>query len=272
MKKFRVILIMLLVLSIMALMSGCMIPFDPYEDDKQSLSFVESKFYRAGGKEYVGLFFDYTNETGDSKSAWSGFGITVFQNGTQLDSMLILETIEGAVDSLTQVQSGSTVRVVWMFVLNSNSSISVEVTDGQKFTLDYEPIVENVKLPLETFTFDNLELTIGEYSFVEIDNEWSEHYGKTVVKVPVTIKNISNGSHKLNSYYCGLYSPSGIESEDMWILFSDNLIEAENLQPNASYTKYFHILYDGDGVYKIVFDNEWYDFDEKVTVEINVAK
>ena len=42
-----------------------------------------------------------------------------------------------------------------------------------------------------------------------------------------------------------------------------------DLLSGKSYTMYFHILYDGDGVYTIVFDDLF--FDEKM-VEITVKK
>ena len=125
------------------------------------------------------------------------------------------------------------------------------------------------KLVLETIKFDGLELTFGLYSFTEVDNKYSEYYGKPVVKIPVTIKNISSDPHGLNRFNYSLFGVSGVESSDISYYFSDDVSEVGELLPNASVTACFHILYDGDGVYTIAFDNWFYD--EK-TVQIVVTK
>jgi hypothetical protein len=116
--------------------------------------------------------------------------------------------------------------------------------------------------------FDGLELTFGEYSFTEIDNMYSEYDKQKVVKIPVTVKNISDSPNSLNMFYYNLYGTSGTESANIGYYFSDDVMEGGNILSGKSYTRYFHILYDGDGVYTIAFDNYR---DEKI-VEINVKK
>lgn len=134
---------------------------------------------------------------------------------------------------------------------------------------DYEESVKVEKLKSETITFDGLEMTFGQYSFTEVNNRYSEHNGKTVVKIPVTIKNVSKEPHSLNMFYYELFGSSGIESDNVSSFFTDDIIQGGDLLPDSSYTKYFHIIYDGDGVYTVVFSDLWY---EKETVEIMVQK
>ena len=130
--------------------------------------------------------------------------------------------------------------------------------------------VESIdKLELEVVKFNDLELTFGEYSFTEVDNRYSEHDGATVVRIPVTIKNVSRDPQALYSFYYKLFGTSGVESADIGYYFSDDVSLGGELLQDTSYTKYFHIVYDGDGVYTIVLDNFLYDKD---TIKIEVKK
>ena len=121
----------------------------------------------------------------------------------------------------------------------------------------------------QTVEFDGLELSFGEYSFTKVDNMFSEYDGQTVVKIPVTITNLSKEAHSLNMFYYKLFGVSGIESGSVWIYFDDCVENAGDLLPGKSYTKYFHVIYDGDGIYTILLDDMWF---EKETVEIMVVK
>ena len=121
----------------------------------------------------------------------------------------------------------------------------------------------------ETVEFDNLKLSFGEYSFTEVDNRFSEYDGQTVVKISVTVTNLSDDPHSLNMFYYNLFGTSGVESGSIWHYFDDDVMNAGELLPGKSYTKYFHILYDGDGIYTIFLDNLWFERD---VVEIMVVK
>ena len=134
---------------------------------------------------------------------------------------------------------------------------------------DHEEIETLAQLELETVEFDGLELTFGLYSFTTVDNMFSEYDGKDVVKIPVTITNVSDEPHALLSVYCTVFGSSGSESGDVGFLFSDDVSDNDELLPGKSHTKYFHIVYDGDGTYTIYLDNWLYD---KETIEIFVTK
>lgn len=122
----------------------------------------------------------------------------------------------------------------------------------------------------ETFTFDDLEITVGQdISFTKIDNEWSEHDGKEVVKVPVTVKNIKDETHSLNMFYYSFYGSQGTQLNSASSYFDEGLDEAGDLRSGASYTKYFYFLYDGNGTYSIEFSDVW---SPKITVNFEVNK
>lgn len=133
----------------------------------------------------------------------------------------------------------------------------------------HEEIVVAEKLKREIVEFDDLELSFGQYTFTTVDNRFSDYYKKTVVKIPVTIKNVSDEPHRLSIFDYQLFGASGAESENISYYFDDDVSDGGDLLPGSSYIKYFHILYDGDGVYTILLDNWWY---EEETVEIKVKK
>ena len=121
----------------------------------------------------------------------------------------------------------------------------------------------------DTFIFDNLELTFySKYSFTTIKNKYSEHNGKSVIKLGVKVKNIASEKNSLNMFYYSLFGSQGTELDGVTSYFDDTIDFAGDLKPNASYKTYFYILYDGDGKYSIDFDN----FSQEVSIEFDVKK
>jgi len=122
----------------------------------------------------------------------------------------------------------------------------------------------------EKFTFDNLEISIGnDYVFKTVNNRYSEYNGKTVVGVPMTIKNLSQETNHLNMFFYKIFGSSGTEVEKLNSYFDNTVEDANNdLRYNASYTKYTYFLYDGDGTYSMEFDN----YSSKILVEFDITK
>ena len=119
------------------------------------------------------------------------------------------------------------------------------------------------------FTFDDLEITIGsEYSFDTIANQFSDYNGQSVVKVPITVKNLKDETHSLNMFYYSLFGSQGTELDEVSAYFDDTVDYAGDLRSGASYTKYLYFLYDGNGTYAIEFNN-WSD---KVELEFEITK
>lgn len=122
----------------------------------------------------------------------------------------------------------------------------------------------------KAFTFDDLEITVGDdVSFTTVTNQYSEYNGKTVVKIPITVKNLKSETHKLNMFYYSVYGANGTETKTVGAYFDDDSVDyAGDLRTGASYTKYIYAIYDADGTYAIEFD----DWSTKITVEVEVAK
>lgn len=117
--------------------------------------------------------------------------------------------------------------------------------------------------------FDGLEIVLNGYSFTEVKNEFSEHNRMPVVKIEATVTNKSSEANSLNMFYYKLFTSSGVESPSLWAYFDDDISQAGSVLPGKSYTKYFHILYDGDGIYTIIFDK---GFGKSITKEIEIKK
>lgn len=121
----------------------------------------------------------------------------------------------------------------------------------------------------DTFEFDDLEITIGSnYTFTTV--EYSDYYQKTIVKLPITVKNIKDETHSLNMFYYSIFGSAGTEVTNVWTYFDDSVESAEDLRTNASYTKYLYFIYDGNGTYAIEFYDYWNEkLVEIVEIEIN---
>lgn len=101
------------------------------------LSFKEGKLVTMNDTEYVGIFFDYTNNSGDSVLPCQAIDVKAFQNGRELTITVYTgQETEGAIQCDTSVQTGTTAKVVWLFEKQDDSTVSVECTDGQKFEFE----------------------------------------------------------------------------------------------------------------------------------------
>ena len=121
----------------------------------------------------------------------------------------------------------------------------------------------------ETFKFDDLEITLGkEISFTKLDNKYSYDYGKDVVKLPITVKNLKDETHSLNMFYYKIYGATGVETDEVNSYFDDNIDSAGDLRTGATYTKNIYFLYDENGTYAIEF-NDWFT---KIMIEFEVSK
>ena len=104
---------------------------------EHKLEFIESKNVVIYDQEYVALFYDYTNNSGETAIPCEWIDVNAFQNGVELVVTVFTgDKTEGAVQCDTRIQTGTTTRVVWLFERVDDSPVSVEMTDGQKFTVE----------------------------------------------------------------------------------------------------------------------------------------
>lgn len=90
----------------------------------------------------------------------------------------------------------------------------------------------------------------GEYDFVTVDNQFSEHNGQTAISLEVEIENLSSPYN----YAFGCYkiiSPNGNQVDQVSALFSDGYIR--ELPTGSKQTGSICFMYDGDGEYQLYF-------------------
>lgn len=140
---------------------------------------------------------------------------------------------------------------------SSNITSNTQNTDTKKKSYGFN----------ETFEFDDLKITIGsDYSFVTVNNSYSEYNGKKVVKLPVTVENLKDETHGLNMFYYTVYGANGTEAKGLGSYFDEDIDFAGDLRSGAKYTKYMYFLYDTNGTYAIEFDN----WSQKIVVEFDI--
>ena len=122
----------------------------------------------------------------------------------------------------------------------------------------------------DTFTFDGFEITLSEeVTYTTVPNQFSEHYGKDVIRVAATVKNNNDETDSLSSLDYKFFGTQGAELGSLTYYFDDSVGQAGELRTGGSYEAAFYLLYDGNGTYAIEFD-DW--FDEKVTVEFEISR
>ena len=106
---------------------------------KSTLEFIEGRLVTINETEYVGVFFNFTNNTGETVMPADEIDVKAFQNGTELNVIVYSgEEVEDAIQCDTSIQTGTTAKVVWTFDTQDDSKVSVECSDGQKFDFEIE--------------------------------------------------------------------------------------------------------------------------------------
>jgi len=113
----------------------------------------------------------------------------------------------------------------------------------------------------ESFVFDEFEVTIGDgYDWRVVDyDERSTINGLDVIRVPVTITNLSEETRKFNVYSIKVYGPANISVNysGLMVHFYDdgNIDRAGSMRSGATVDdKFIHFFYDGDGYYHVSFE------------------
>ncbi len=121
----------------------------------------------------------------------------------------------------------------------------------------------------DTFTFDNLEVTIGtELYWSSVQNRFSDLNGAEVLELPITVKNLGSETHQLNPFYITMFGSKGTELDSVSTYFDNDVLSAGDMRTGAQTDTFLHIVYDGDGDYFLEFDN----YSEQIDVKLSVQK
>jgi len=153
------------------------------------------------------------------------------------------------------IKTLSVVLVILSFGLMAMASSSSDSTKSK----DSEATTTTDSGYGQTVTFEGLEMTFGDsIGWDKVDNEFSEHHKKDVVKIPVHVKNVSDDNNSLNFLYVKVFGSKGSETSEVSDYFENGILSSGELRPNAEADYYFYLVYDGDGTYYISLEN-WTD-------------
>jgi len=103
--------------------------------------------------------------------------------------------------------------------------------------------------------FDGLEIVFSNaIEWTVLDNQFSDHDGADVIRIPVTITNISDETHGLNMFFYSMFGTAGTQLDDVSAFFmEDDAAWSGDMRSGATLNAYMHFLYDGDGDYFVEF-------------------
>lgn len=131
----RIISVLLCVFMLCCLTACGSVSGEQVEEPRHSLEFVEGKYVTIDENEYVGVFCNYTNNSGETCIPCEAIDVKAFQNGVELNIVVYSgQETEGAIQCDTSVQSGTTTKVVWTFEAQDDSEVSVEFSNGEKYS------------------------------------------------------------------------------------------------------------------------------------------
>lgn len=105
---------LLLAATMLFCMSAC--GYSSTKEPDHTLVFKEGKLLTINDTEYIGIFFDYANNSDETTIPCEAIDVKAFQNGKELTVVVYTgQKTEGAIQCDTSVQSGTTAKVVWTF-------------------------------------------------------------------------------------------------------------------------------------------------------------
>lgn len=83
------------------------------------------------------VYTEYTNSSKETAIPADYVDVDAFQNGVEIPILVFTgEKIGDYIQCDTSVQSGKTAKVIWTFQPEDDSPITVELSNGEKFTIE----------------------------------------------------------------------------------------------------------------------------------------
>lgn len=133
-RKSKVAIAALLTVACLFCLSAC-----GDTEPEHTLTYVGGEKVTVADMDCVAVYTEYTNNSGKTAIPADNVDVQAFQNGTGLTIIVPTgDKTNGYIQCDTQVQDGTTAKVVWIFQLDDNSTVSVELSDGttEEITLD----------------------------------------------------------------------------------------------------------------------------------------
>lgn len=122
----KVILAVLTALLLIAL-AGC------GGEPQHTVSYVSGKSVVVADIDCVAVFTQYTNGSSETAIPADEVNVKAFQNGVELPPIVPTGSrTNGYIQCDANVQAGVTADVVWIFQLDDDSTVSVELSSGEK--------------------------------------------------------------------------------------------------------------------------------------------
>lgn len=131
MKKIAMILALVMVL----FLSAC-----GESTPKHTISYIggEVKTVSVHEQDYklVCVYTEYTNSSGESSLPADWVNVKCYQNGVEIPVLVFTgEKMDDYIQCDTSVQDGVTAKVIWTFQPEDDSPVTVELSNGEKFTI-----------------------------------------------------------------------------------------------------------------------------------------
>lgn len=130
---------------VIALVAACLLLLTACGESEPEhvLKFIEGRMVIMNETELVGVFCEYTNNSNDTSIPCDEINVLAFQNGKEIPVMVYTgQETDGALQCDNSIQAETSANVVWLFDPIDNSEVTVEFTDGQKYSFDLETISE----------------------------------------------------------------------------------------------------------------------------------
>lgn len=116
-----------------------------YTAEGFTYKYLNNEVKEIDGTNYVFVFFEYTNNSGETAMPYYSLTVSAFQNGIEMESyMSIDDGVPEADIAFKEIKTGTTTNIAYKFELSNNSPVSVEI----------QPMVSWGDTEIGEFTFE----------------------------------------------------------------------------------------------------------------------
>lgn len=100
-----------------------------YSAEGFTYKYLKNEVLNIDGTDYVYVFFEYTNDSGETAMPYYSLSVQAFQGGIQIDPYMSFdESIKEAEIAYKDIKTGTTTDVAFKFEITDDSPVSIEVS------------------------------------------------------------------------------------------------------------------------------------------------